>query len=98
MSDRLRSRERNDLLVEMKYLEHCVVELKTDNKNILLVSAYRPPNTNAKVFLTEYKKLLTNLKKRKDHEIIIGLDHNLDLLKSHLNQATNNFIDLNLNR
>ena len=97
VSDRLRSRERNDLLVEMKYLEHCVVELKTDNKNILLVSAYRPPNTNAKVFLTEYKKLLTNLKKRKDYEIIIGLDHNLDLLKNHLNQATNDFIDLNLN-
>ena len=78
-------------------MEHCVVELKTDNKNILLVLAYRPPNTNAKVFLTEYKKLLTNLKRRKDYEIIIGLDHNLDLLKSHLNQATNDFIDLNLN-
>ena len=52
VSDRLRSRERNDLLVETKYLEHCVVELKTDTKNILLVSAYRPPSTNAKVFLT----------------------------------------------
>ena len=33
----------------------------------------------------------------KNYEIVIGLDHNLDLLKSHLNQATNDFIDLNLN-
>ena len=96
VSDRLRSRDRSDLMVETKYLEHCVVELKTDNRNILLVSAYRPPNTNAKVFLTEYKRLLSKLKTLKNHEVIIGLDHNLDLLKSHLNQATNDFIDMNL--
>ena len=82
--------------METEYLEHCVVELKTDNKNILLVSAYRPPNMNAKVFLSEYKKLLSNLKKMKNHEVIIGLDHNLDLLKSHLNQSTNDFMDMNL--
>ena len=63
VSDRLRSRDRSDLIVETEYFEHCVVELKTDNRNILLVSAYRPPNTNAKVFLIEYKKLLSNLKK-----------------------------------
>ena len=96
VSDRLRSRDRSDLIVETEYLEHCVVELKTDNKNILLVSAYRSPNTNAKVFLSEYKRLLSNLKKMKHHEVIIGLDHNLDLLKSHLNQATNDFMDMNL--
>ena len=82
--------------METSYLEHCIVELKTDNRNILLVSAYRPPNTNAKVFLYEYNRLLNNLKQRKDHEIIIGMDHNLDLLKSHLNQATNDFMDMNL--
>ena len=82
--------------METEYLEHCVVELKTDNRNILLVSAYRPPNMNAKVFLSEYKKLLSNLKKMKNHEVIIGLDHNLDLLKSHLNQSTNDFMDMNL--
>ena len=62
------------------------------------MSAYRPLNTNARTFLTEYKKLLDNLKKQKDHEIVIGLDHNLDLLKSHLNQPTNDFLELNFNR
>ena len=72
--------------------------MKTDKRNILLISAHRPPNTNAKTFLSEYKKLLDRLKKQKDHEIVIGLDHNLDLLKSHLNQPTNDFIELNLDR
>ena len=48
--------------------------------------------------MSEYKKLLDRLKKQKDHEIVIGLDHNLDLLKSHLNQPTNDFIELNLDR
>ena len=84
--------------METQFLEHCIVELKTDKRNILLVSAYRPPNTNVKTFLTEYKKLLDTLKKQKNHEIVIGLDHNLDLLKSHLNQPTNEFIELNLDR
>ena len=84
--------------METRFLEHCIVELKTDKRNILLVSAYRPPNTNAKTFLSEYKKLLDRLKKQKDHEVVIGLDHNLDLLKSHLNHPTNDFIELNLDR
>ena len=98
VNDKLQSRERNDLLVETSFLEHCVVELQTDKRNILLVSAYRPPNTKARTFLTEYKRLLNSLKKNKGHEIIIGLDHNLDLLKSHLNQPTNDFMELNLDR
>ena len=98
VNDKLQSREQNNLLVETSFLEHCVVELKTDKRNILLVSAYRPPNTKARTFLTEYKRLLNSLKKNKGHEIIIGLDHNLDLLKSHLNQPTNDFMELSLDR
>ena len=47
------------------YLEHCIVELKTDKRNILLVSAYRPPNTNARTFLTEYKKTARQTKETK---------------------------------
>ena len=96
--DKLRSRYRNDLIMETTYLKHCIVELKTDRKNILLISAYRPPNTNGKVFLGEYRRLLDSLKKQKNHEIIIGLDHNFDLLKSHLNLTTNDFLEINLDR
>ena len=94
VNEKLRSRERRDLLVETSFLEHCIVELKTDKRNILMVSACRPPNTNARTFLSEYRKLLDILKKQKDHEVVIGLD----LLKSHLNHPTNDFIELNLDR
>ena len=74
--------------METQHLEHIVLELKTDTKNILLVSGYRPPNANAKVFIKEYTTLLTNLKRLKHHEIILGIDHNLDLLKAHLHTQT----------
>ena len=85
----LRSRPRPDLRIESDILEHVVVELKTDKKNILLVSGYRPPNTNVRKFLREYKELLHSLCKHKDHELVIGLDHNLDLLQCHQHSQTN---------
>ena len=94
----LRSRARPDLIIDTDILEHVVVELKTDKRNILLVSGYRPPNTNVRKFLREYKELLQSLGKHKDHELIIGLDHNLNLLQSHQHSQTNEFLELNLKR
>ena len=94
----LRSRVRPDLRIDAEILEHVVVELKTDKRNILLVSGYRPPNTNVRQFLREYKELLHILCKQKDHELIIGLDHNLDLLHSHQHSQTNEFLELNLKK
>ena len=77
-------------------MEHIVVELKTDRDNILLVSGYRPPNANYKVFIKEYTALLLKLKKLKQHKIILGIDHNLALLKTHLHKQTNQFLEKNL--
>ena len=82
--------------METQDLEHIVVELKTDTKNILLVSGYRPPNTSVKNMLKDYKNLLTKLKRCKQHELIIGLDHNLDLLKTHTHKQTSEFLEMNL--
>ena len=53
----LRCRQRRDLELKTKIFEHTVVELKNDTTNILLASGYRPPNSNAKLFLGEYKTL-----------------------------------------
>ena len=92
----LRSHSRNDLCVETQHFEHQILELKTDTKNILLVSGYRPPNTSVKTMLTEYKQLIRSLKKCKHHEMIIGLDHNLDLMKTHLHKQTSEFLELNV--
>ena len=92
----LRSRPRPDLHVESIHLEHIVVELKTDRDNILLVSGYRPPNANYNVFIKEYIAFLKKLNKLKQHKIILGIDHNLDLLKAHLHKQTNQFLEKNL--
>ena len=92
----LRSRSRDDLCVETKHLEHLVVELKTDKSNVLLVSGYRPPNTSTKTLLVEYKKLINSIRKCKSHEIVVGLDHNLDLMKAHIHKQTSEFLELNL--
>ena len=96
-SNKLRSRIRTDLKVETTLFEHCIVELKTDTRNILLVSGYRPPNCNVRTFLKEYKNLLKELKMNKNHELIIGMDHNLDLLKANSHPQTNEFLESNLN-
>ena len=69
----LRSRARPYLQIETEILEHVIVELKTDKRNLLLVSGYRPPNTNVRKFLTEYKNLIKKLNKEKNHEIVIGI-------------------------
>ena len=94
----LRSRARPDLQMNTEILEHVIVELKTDKRNILLVSGYRPPNTNIKKFLVEYKNLIKHLNKEKNHEIVIGIDHNMDLLKTHLHPQTNEFLEINLKK
>ena len=97
-SNKLRSRIRPDLNMETTLLEHCIVELKTDTRNILLVSGYRPPNCNVRTFLKGYSNLIMSLKRNRHHEIIIGIDHNLNLLKANSHSHTNEFIELNLRK
>ena len=50
--------------------------------------------------MTEYKAVLANLKDSKSpsHELIVGMDHNFDLLKSASNNTTSRFLDLNIDR
>ena len=96
VNSKLRSRERKDLCLETELLKHIIVEIKCDKQNILLVSGYRPPNTNVKKFIREYKFLVKSLKSLKGHEVIIGLDHNLDLLKHHTSPPTEDFLEFNL--
>ena len=96
VNQNLKSRKREDLCMETHFLEHQIVELKTDSKNILVMSGYRPPNTSLRSLLTEYKSLVSSLKKCKSHELVIGIDHNLDFIKAHMHIQTSDFIELNL--
>ena len=97
-NSKLRSRIRTDLKVETEFLEHCITELKTETRNVLIVSGYRPPNCSVRSFIKEYSRLITSLKKCRHHEIIIGIDHNLDLLKANTHPQTNEFLELNLRK
>ena len=60
--------------------ESCFVELKGTQGNVILGSLYHPLNTPVKEFIDSYTKLLIKLITEK-HELILGMDHNLDLLK-----------------
>ena len=98
VKQKLRSRERSDLVVPTNLFEYNIVELKTNTSNILIVSSYRPPNSNPKKFMQEYKTVLAKLKELKHHELIVGMDHNFDLLKSASNNTTGKFLNLNVDR
>ena len=58
-------------------------------------SLYCSPNTPTKEFLDSYIELLSELNKEK-HELILGMDHNLDLLKINQHKLTEEFLECNL--
>ena len=74
---------------------YIAIDLKTANSSYLLISLYRPPNTNVKEFLSEYKTLLTEAQSITKN-VILGMDHNLDLLKLEKHSHTENFLNCNL--
>ena len=98
VKQKLRLREQSDLVVATNLFEYNVVELKMNTNNILIVSGYRPPNSNTRKFMQEYKTVLAKLKESKHHESIVGMDHNFDLLKSTSNSTTSMFLNLNVDR
>ena len=71
--------------------ESCFVDLKTKNKNFFVGSIYRPPNTNQDEFTKWLKDILQQLDS--NHEIILGMDHNMDLLKADIHNPTRRFLD-----
>ena len=96
-SCKLRCTIRKDLSSKMCESEIITVAVELRNGNSCLVSSmYRPPNTDISMFLASYSSMLCAMKKEKPANIIIGLDHNLDFLKSAKHEPTNNFIETNL--
>ena len=89
------SREHPNFLNKNAVLEHCIAEIKLKDRKLLVGSLYRAPNSNQSEFLKEYKDLITKLKST-NYDVILGMDHNLDFLKSHLHENTQEFINYNL--
>ena len=63
-----------------------------DGKKIVLCSMYRPPNTDLTHFITSMNSITSTLISEKK-EIILGMDHNLDLLKSGSHKQTQLFLN-----
>ena len=82
--------------LKFKHIEHICVEIKLQGKNLSVSSLYRPPNTSALEFNTEYEKYTNKLKSTK-LDTVIGLDHNLDLLKMEKHKPTQEFFNMNIN-
>ena len=73
-------------------MENCFIEVLSKKVNILVGSLYRPPNTNETEFLETITKIM-KLGKLEKKEVILGMDHNLDLLKSHKHRNTELFLE-----
>ena len=95
INTKLRSRILSDLPV-LTSVEYCAIEVKFVHESIV-VSLYRSPSSNVKTFLQEYDTLLCCLWKM-NTKIILGCDHNLDLLKCLTHKNTELFVDLNLEK
>ena len=78
---------------ESNEFESVCVELKMNSCNLILSSAYRPPNINASKFVSEFQLFLSSLKSS-GKQSIIGMDHNLDFLKHSYHKPTQDFLEL----
>ena len=76
-----------------KLVESIVVEVVSkDGKKIIMGSMYRPPNTDLTKFRTTVNALTSKSIEEKK-ELIVGMDHNLDVLKCGLHRQTQLFFD-----
>ena len=93
----LRYKEWKDLNQHSKKNFECIfIELINWNKKATIIgSIYHPPNTCPKDFCTSYQNLLNIIKKEQNKNIILRMDHNLDLLKINSHVETQKFLDIN---
>ena len=94
LSSRCKYTRRKDLeIYNTAGLESCFVELKNWNSNLVIGSLYRPPNTNVTNFQEKLQIIIKTVQKERK-QLILGLDHNLDLLKEAQHTPTHNFLEM----
>ena len=96
VTTKLQHRERPDLSLNIPDFRSVTIEIKTHNDSIFVCVLYRPPNTSEKDFIKNYKRLLKKFNRNQLDQFIIGLDHNMDLLKHEKHIHTRDFIETNL--
>ena len=73
--------------------ESCFVEIQCWNSRLVVGSIYRPPNTDIKEFIGITNKVIAQAKSH-GRKLILGLDHNLDLLKESKHGPTHEFLEM----
>ena len=70
------------------------IEINTKNgMPVIICSIYCTPNTPADEFIKHTTDIISKVKgEKKKKELIIGMDHNLDLLHSDMHQPTHKFL------
>ena len=71
------------------------IEITTKSgKSIVVGSLYRSPNSSDKALLYHIQNIVTNVRSEKNHkQLILGMDHNFDLLKCDQHRPTKRFLD-----
>ena len=92
-------KEHKELNILYKGNFECIfLKLKyKSNKPVIIGLIYQPPNTRPKDFCKQYQIMIDKLRTERGKEIILGMDHNLDLLKSNTHPDTQKFLDINFN-
>ena len=82
-----------------KQFESTIIEITLKNgKPVTVHSLYRSPNTNENCFSARIENLIHKIQSsKKMTEIILGMDHNMDLLKSSMHPPTQNLLDTLIN-
>ena len=87
-------RTRNDLIPDTKTLacKQCYIEIKNNTEKMIIGTMYRPPSTNISEFINIFNTQIGKIN-NKGYECIIGLDHNLALLKQSVHSKTQEFLE-----
>ena len=94
INKKLKSRNVPELQLKDEIVESLFIEIKGNHHNMLIGAIYHPPNTPVGSFLNNYSDMCSKLHKHK--HVIIGLNHNLDLLKSTHHSQTQQFLEITL--
>ena len=90
----LKFRIRKDLHIDSAIMENISIDIKLGNRTYTACSIYCPPNTDAAKFNNLFLDYMHNHSTlTNSREIIIGLDHNLDLLNRNSHENTQKFIE-----
>ena len=81
-------------IFQEKTIESVFIEISSKSgKKITVGSLYHPPNNTPLEFTTKLNEITCKIKLEKDKEVILGMDHNLDLLKSGTHKSTQLFLE-----